>query len=120
MSQALLAIQNISQKSNIFDRSRETVLFTPFGDKKVTQFSGFPPTSVSYLKSALASLDIDKMRAANESYAFKMNIIAISVALGDGESKIAQSCSVSFSTPKSKRVSLKRCNFNRVYHAPLQ
>ena len=36
MSQALLAIQNI------FDRSRETVLFTPFGDKKVTQFSGFP------------------------------------------------------------------------------
>ena len=50
MSLALLAIQNILQNSNIFDRSRETVLFTPFGDKNVTHFSGFPPTSVSYLK----------------------------------------------------------------------
>ena len=48
--QALLAIQNILQNSNIFDRSRETVLFTSFGDKKVTQFSGFLSTSVSYLK----------------------------------------------------------------------
>ena len=44
MSQALLAIQNILQNSNIFNRSRETVRFTPFGDKKVTQFSGFLPT----------------------------------------------------------------------------
>ena len=51
MSQSLLAIQNILQNSNIFNRSRETVLFTPFGDKKVTQFSGFLPTSVSYLNS---------------------------------------------------------------------
>ena len=50
MSQALLAIQNILQNSNIFNRPRETVLFTPFGDKKVAQFSGFLPTSVSYLK----------------------------------------------------------------------
>ena len=50
MSQALLAIQNILQNSNIFIGSRETVLITPFGKKKVTQFSGFPPTSVSYLK----------------------------------------------------------------------
>ena len=49
MSQALLAIQNILQNSNIFNRSRETVLFTSFGDKRVTQFSGFLPTSVSYL-----------------------------------------------------------------------
>ena len=32
-----------------FIGSRETVLFTPFGKKKVTQFSGLPPTSVSYL-----------------------------------------------------------------------
>ena len=49
MSQALLAIQNILQNSNIFYRSRETVLFTPFsGGKKVTHFSGFLPTSVSY------------------------------------------------------------------------
>ena len=40
MSQALLAIQNILQNSNIFNRSRETVLFTPFGVKKVTQFPG--------------------------------------------------------------------------------
>ena len=39
MSEALLAIQNILQNSIIFDRSRETVLFTPFGDKKVTQFT---------------------------------------------------------------------------------
>ena len=51
MSQALLAIQNILQNSNIFNRSRETVLFTPFGDKIVTKFSGFLPTSVSYLKA---------------------------------------------------------------------
>ena len=51
MSHALLAIQNILQNSNIFIGSRETVLFTPFGNKKVTQFSGLPPTSVSYLKS---------------------------------------------------------------------
>ena len=50
MSHALLAIQNILQNSNIFIGSRETVLFTPFGGKKVTQFSGLPPTSVSYLK----------------------------------------------------------------------
>ena len=49
MSLALLAIQNILQNSDFFDISRETVLFTPFGDKKVTQFSGFPPTSVSCL-----------------------------------------------------------------------
>ena len=47
MSQALLAIQNILQNSNIFDRSREAVVLMPFGDKKVTQFSAFPPTSVS-------------------------------------------------------------------------
>ena len=39
MLQALLAIQNILQNSNIFNRARETVLFTPFGDTKVTQFS---------------------------------------------------------------------------------
>ena len=49
MSQALVAIQNILQNSNIFNRSRETLLFTPFGDKKVTQCSGFLPTLVSYL-----------------------------------------------------------------------
>ena len=50
MSHALLAVQNILQNSNIFIGSRETVLFTSFGKKKVTQFSGLPPTSVSYLK----------------------------------------------------------------------
>ena len=50
MSQALLAIQNILQNSSILNRFRETVLFAPFGDKKVTQFSGFLRTSVSYLK----------------------------------------------------------------------
>ena len=49
MSHALLAIQNILQNSNIFIGSRETVLFAPFGKKKLTQFSGLPPTSVSYL-----------------------------------------------------------------------
>ena len=36
MSQALLAIQNILQNSNILNTSRETFFFTPFGDKKVT------------------------------------------------------------------------------------
>ena len=51
MSHALVAIQNTLQNSNIFIRSRETVIFTPFGKKKVTQFSGLPPISVSYLKS---------------------------------------------------------------------
>ena len=50
MSQSLLAFQNILQNSNIFNKCRETVLVMPFGDEKVTQFSGFPPTSVSYLK----------------------------------------------------------------------
>ena len=50
MSHALLAIQNILQNLNIFYRSRETVLFMRFGDKKVTQFSSFPLTSVSYRK----------------------------------------------------------------------
>ena len=50
MLQALLAIQNILQNANIFNRSRETDHISPFGDKKVTQFSGFVPTSVSYLK----------------------------------------------------------------------
>ena len=49
MSHALLAIQNIIQNSDIFNMSRETVLVMPFGDEKVTVFSGFPPTSVSYL-----------------------------------------------------------------------
>ena len=43
----LMAIQNILQNSSIFNnRSRETV---PSVMKKVTQFSGFLPTSVSYL-----------------------------------------------------------------------
>ena len=51
MSHALLAIQNILQNLNIFIGSRETVLFTPVGSKKVTQFSDLPPTSVSYFKS---------------------------------------------------------------------
>ena len=55
MSHALLAIQNILQNSNIFTRSRETVLFTPFGSKKVTQFSGLPPTSESYLKYTVSA-----------------------------------------------------------------
>ena len=54
MSHALLAIQNILQNSNIFILSRETVLFMPFGSKKVTQFSGLLPTSVSYLNSMIS------------------------------------------------------------------
>ena len=49
MSLALLGFQNMLQNSNIFDRSQETVLFTHFGDRKVTQFSDFLPTSGSYL-----------------------------------------------------------------------
>ena len=43
MSKELLAIQNILKNSNIFNRSRETVLFTLFVDKKVTQFQVFHP-----------------------------------------------------------------------------
>ena len=46
----MLAVQNILQNSNIFNRSRETVLVMLFGDENVTQFLGFLPTSVSYLK----------------------------------------------------------------------
>ena len=46
MLQALLAII----KSNILIDLEKTVYFTPFSDKKVTQFSDFLPTSVSYLK----------------------------------------------------------------------
>ena len=49
MSQALLAIQNILQNSNIFNRSRETVHFTPFGEIKSETIFRFLPTSVSYL-----------------------------------------------------------------------
>ena len=49
MSHALLAIQNILQNSNIFIGYQETVHFTPFGSKKVRQFSGLPPTSESQL-----------------------------------------------------------------------
>ena len=55
MSHALLAIQNIIQNSTIFNRSQETVVFMPFGDKKVTQFLGFLPTSVSYLKTVCST-----------------------------------------------------------------
>ena len=55
MSQAFLPIRNILQNLNIFNRSGETVLVIPFGDEKVTQFSGFPPTSVSYLKKFTVS-----------------------------------------------------------------
>ena len=51
MSHALLAIQNNLQNSNIFIRSRETVLFMSFGKKKVTQFSGLPVISVSDFKN---------------------------------------------------------------------
>ena len=51
MWQALLAIQNNLENSITFNRSRETVVSMPFGDKTVTQFSGFSPTSVSYLNS---------------------------------------------------------------------
>ena len=61
MSHALLAIQNVLQNSNIFIGSRETVLFTPFGSKKVTQFSGLPPTSVSYLKPGKLLPSTDSM-----------------------------------------------------------
>ena len=43
------AILNILQSLNIFNRFRETVHFTPFGEKKVKQFLGFLLTSVSYL-----------------------------------------------------------------------
>ena len=59
MSHALLAIQNILQNSNIFIGCRETVLITPFGKKKVTQFSGLLLTSASYLKLFLKSLDLN-------------------------------------------------------------
>ena len=60
MSQALLAIQNILRNSYIFNRSRETVHFTPFGEKKVKQFSGFLPTSVSYLNPSFTKGEDDR------------------------------------------------------------
>ena len=43
MSQALLAIKNSLQNSNIFNKSQETVNFMPFSVKKVKQFSGYLP-----------------------------------------------------------------------------
>ena len=43
MSHALLAIHNILQNLNIFIGSRETVLFTPIGSKKVNNFQVFRP-----------------------------------------------------------------------------
>ena len=52
MSKALLAIWNILQNSNIFNKSREIALVVHFGNEKVTQFLGFPPISVSYLGEA--------------------------------------------------------------------
>ena len=58
MSQTLLAMYNILQNPNIFNRSRETVLSIPFGDEKVTQFLGFPPTSVSHLKLCILRMNI--------------------------------------------------------------
>ena len=36
--QLLLAIQNVLQNPNIFNRSRETPLYMPFGVQKVRQF----------------------------------------------------------------------------------
>ena len=65
MSQAMLAIHNILQNSNTFNRYRETVLFTPFGDKKVKQFSGFLPTSVSYLKKFILISCVVKVHSLN-------------------------------------------------------
>ena len=59
MSQTLLANWNILQNSNIFYRSRETVLVMSFGGEKVTQFSGFPPTLVSYLNGMFYSRCLD-------------------------------------------------------------
>ena len=68
MSQALLAIQNISQNSNIINRSLETVLFTPFGDKKWHNFQ----VSVSYLKLSRYGL---VCRCSDHKYwSFRRNI----------------------------------------------
>ena len=63
MSHALLPIQNILQNSNIFIGCRDTVLFTSFGKKKVTQFSGLPPTSVSYLNPTYSERTFEKLKA---------------------------------------------------------
>ena len=89
MSHALLAIRNILQNSNIFILSRETVLFTPFGKKKVTQFSGFPPTSVSYLKW---SAKLDTIRKRNKTVSHTLvrpkNICFVGRAAGKSTSFI--------------------------------
>ena len=68
MSQALLAIQNILQNSNMFNRSRETVHFTPFGEKKVKQFSSFLPTSVSYLNPSFTKGEEDRADPPNDFF----------------------------------------------------
>ena len=45
---------------SLIGRARETVLFMSFSDKKVTQLSGFPPTSVSYLSIINSGLYVDQ------------------------------------------------------------
>ena len=42
----------------------------PFGDEKVTQFSGFPPTSVSYLK--------DLIRESRKVYVYTKDTLFVS------------------------------------------
>ena len=50
--------RRLDQLSHCLERSRATVLFMPFGDKKMTQFSGFLYTSVSYLKDLFQHLNL--------------------------------------------------------------
>ena len=72
MSQTLLTIfQNILQNSNIFNRSQETVLVMPFSNEKVTHFSGFPPTSVSYLESVAINKYLSQLFSYGERLKIK-------------------------------------------------
>ena len=48
----------------------------PFGDKKVTQFSGFPPISVSYLKEPpLPNLHINRFGVIPKSTLGKLRLL---------------------------------------------
>ena len=68
LSYGLLAIQDILQNSNIFIESRETVLFTPIGNKTVAQFSGLPPPSAAFRRlKAMLTLYRINFRSCSET-----------------------------------------------------
>ena len=75
-----------------FIGSRETVLFTPFGSKKVTQFSGLPPTSVSYLKVGDYSLKIQNLHIIYFLCSFQNEVFSLQTRKSFSEILSANDC----------------------------